>query len=93
MAVNAWDELLGNDAAQGFRNHHTNLIALVGDKTIEYILKQMLPYAPKGHLVVITPNTMLLALFGAVIMGLVAGLYPAYRAASMKPIEAIRKGA
>ena len=69
-----------------------NIIALLGGKTIEYILKQVLPYAPKGHLVIITPHTLLLSFFGAVIMGLVAGLYPAFRASSMKPIEAIRKG-
>ena len=67
-------------------------IAIVGGKTIEYILKTVLPYAPKGHLVVITPHTLFLSFFGAVIMGLAAGLYPAFRASSMKPIEAIRKG-
>jgi len=69
-----------------------NIIALAGGKTIEYILKQVLPYAPKGHLVVITPRILVFSFFGAVIMGLVAGLYPAFRASSMKPIEAIRKG-
>ncbi|MFA6078748.1 MAG: ABC transporter permease [Candidatus Omnitrophota bacterium] len=69
-----------------------NVIAIAGGKTIEYILKSILPYAPKGHLVVITPHILILSFFGAVIMGLVAGLYPAFRAASMKPIEAIRKG-
>ena len=69
-----------------------NVIALAGGKTIEYVLKQVLPYAPKGHLVIITPRILALSFFGAVIMGLVAGLYPAFRASSMKPIEAIRKG-
>ena len=69
-----------------------NIIALLGGKIIEYILKQVLPYAPKGHLVVITPQTLLLSFFGAVVMGLIAGLYPAFRASSMKPIEAIRRG-
>ena len=69
-----------------------NAIALAGGKTIEYILKQVLPYAPKGRLVVITPHTLLLSFLGAVIMGLAAGLYPAFRASSMKPIEAIRRG-
>jgi len=69
-----------------------NIIALLGGKTIEYVLKTVLPYAPKGHLVVITPHILALSFFGAVIMGLIAGLYPAFRASSMKPIEAIRKG-
>ena len=69
-----------------------NIIALLGGKTIEYILKQVLPYAPKGHLVIITPHTLLVSFFGALAMGLIAGLYPAFRASSMKPIEAIRKG-
>lgn len=69
-----------------------NIIALVGGKTIEYVLKAILPYAPKGQLVIITWDTLLLSFFGAVIMGLIAGVYPAYRASSMKPIEAIRRG-
>jgi putative ABC transport system permease protein len=69
-----------------------NCIALFGGQTIEYVLKKVLPYAPKGRLVVITPDILLVAFVGALVMGLVAGLYPAFRASSMKPIEAIRKG-
>jgi len=69
-----------------------NVIALLGGKAIEYVIKTVLPYAPKGHLIVITPHIVLHSFFGAVIMGFIAGLYPAFRASSMKPIEAIRKG-
>ena len=29
---------------------------------------------------------------GAVVMGLIAGIYPAFRASSMRPVEAIRLG-
>lgn len=68
------------------------VIAIIGGTSIEYVMKQALPYAPRGHLVVITPHILLIAFIGAVIMGLAAGVYPAYRASSMKPIEAIRKG-
>ena len=47
---------------------------------------------PLLNAVLIVLVTLLLSFFGAVIMGLVAGLYPAFRASSMKPIEAIRRG-
>jgi putative ABC transport system permease protein len=69
------------------------VIAIVGSKIVEYILKQVLPYAPSGTLVIITPRILSFSFAGAIIMGLVAGLYPAFRASSMKPIEAIRRGA
>jgi putative ABC transport system permease protein len=68
------------------------VIAIVGGKTVEFILKQALPYAPSGDLVIITPQNLLFSFIGAVVMGLIAGLYPAFRASSMKPIEAIRRG-
>lgn len=68
-----------------------NIVAFLGSKTVEYILKHILPYAPSGQLVIITPDTILFSFLGAVVMGLVAGIYPAYRASSMKPIEAIRR--
>lgn len=69
-----------------------NILALTGGKFVEYVIKQALPFAPKGHLVIITPRVLLASFIGAVIMGLFAGIYPAFRASSMKPIEAIRRG-
>ena len=69
-----------------------DIVSLAGGRAIEYVIKLALPYAPKGHLVIITPHILLLSFFGALVMGFIAGLYPAFRASSMKPIEAIRKG-
>jgi putative ABC transport system permease protein len=68
------------------------VVAIAGSKIVVYILKQVLPYSPSGTLVVITPQILLYSFVGAIVMGLVAGLYPAFRASSMKPIEAIRRG-
>jgi len=69
-----------------------SLVATIASAGVEYVLKQILPYTPGGKLVVITPYLLTISIIGAVIMGFVAGLYPAYRASSMKPIEAIRTG-
>jgi putative ABC transport system permease protein len=69
-----------------------DVLALTGGSLVEHILKQILPYAPSGRLVVITPALLVASLAGAIITGLIAGVYPASRAASMRPVQAIRSG-
>lgn len=69
-----------------------DIIAILGSSIVEHILKRILPYAPTGELVLITPHLLVLSFIGAIILGLVSGIYPAFRASSMRPIEAIRRG-
>ncbi len=69
-----------------------DIIAIVGANVVERIIRQILPYAPGGKLVFITPALLAVSFIGAVIMGLIAGIYPAFRASSMRPVEAIRLG-
>jgi putative ABC transport system permease protein len=68
------------------------MLALAGGSVVEHVLKQILPYAPSGKLVVISPALVIVSLGGAIVTGLVAGVYPASRAASMRPVQAIRSG-
>jgi putative ABC transport system permease protein len=67
-----------------------NLAALAGGRLVEHLLKTFLPYAPSGQLVRLSPSLLLLSLLGAAATGLLAGIYPAARAAAMHPVRAIR---
>lgn len=69
-----------------------NIIATVGVTLVERVFEYILPYAPSGQLVLITPPILIGSFVGAVVLGFIAGIYPALRASSMSPIEAIRRG-
>lgn len=68
------------------------ILALLGSGVVEYILKTILPYAPSGQLVLIKLSLLFAAFLGAIALGIVSGIYPAWRASSMRPVEAIRTG-
>ncbi|MBN2377496.1 MAG: ABC transporter permease [Sedimentisphaerales bacterium] len=69
-----------------------SIFALLGSGVVEHIIKKILPYAPSGQLVLIRPSLLFGAFVGAIILGIITGIYPAWRAASMRPVEAIRTG-
>lgn len=66
--------------------------ALAAAQIVESLVRNALSYAPNGPIISITVGLMAACAGGAVALGMAAGLYPAARAASMRPIEAIRKG-
>jgi len=66
------------------------ILALAGSGFVEYAIKKILPYAPTGKLVTIEPQLLIYAIIGAVVLGMISGIYPAWRASSMKPVQAIR---
>ncbi|OHB56899.1 MAG: hypothetical protein A2173_00430 [Planctomycetes bacterium RBG_13_44_8b] len=66
------------------------ILALAGSGIVEYVIKIILPYAPTGKLVTIEPQLLLWAIIGAILLGMISGIYPAWRASSMKPVQAIR---
>lgn len=68
-------------------------IALIGSKAVEAWLRARLPFAPNSILVSIEWRLLAACLAGALLLGTVAALIPAWRATRLSPTEAIRAGA
>jgi len=59
-------------------------------KITEALIRSLLPYTPTGSLVVISGGLGLLTIAMVLGIGIVSGLYPAWRAARVRPLESIR---
>ena len=66
-------------------------MAVLGSRGVEAAIRLLIDLGVKGSIVRIGPGDVGGALLGAVVVGLFAGLYPAWRAAGMRPVEAIRE--
>jgi putative ABC transport system permease protein len=66
------------------------VLAIAGARLLETVIKRFLPLAPKGSVVTLEPGSFLLVLGFVIGIAVVAGFYPALRAARAKPIEALR---
>ncbi len=69
-----------------------SLAAIVGSGLVERAIKAIADLGVSGSVVNITPAVIGYAIFGAVVLGFFGGLYPAWRASSMRPVEAISRG-
>ncbi len=66
------------------------MTALLASRMISSFISAVLPYAPEGILIGFSPDYALMSIVFSVGIGLIAGFYPAFLAASVKPIVAIR---
>jgi putative ABC transport system permease protein len=69
-----------------------SMLAMIGSGLVEKAIKSVADMGVSGSIVQITPMVVGYAVLGAVILGFFAGLYPAWRASSMRPVEAINRG-
>jgi len=65
-------------------------LALVFARLSDLLVRSILPYAPEGHLVAIDPALSTLTLVIVVLVGLLSGVYPAWRAGRVRPLDSIR---
>jgi putative ABC transport system permease protein len=68
------------------------VVAVVGSGLIEGFVREVIPYAPAGSLVLFDPYLVLITLLFSGVLGMVCGIYPALRSARLSPMEAIRGG-
>lgn len=66
--------------------------AVVGSGLVEAAIRALIDLGVSGSIVLITPRLVAGSVAGSVVLGFFAGLYPAWRAASMRPVDAIREG-
>lgn len=66
------------------------LLAISGMGGAEYVIRKILPYAPYGSLISISPDIILISLIGAILVGMVAGIYPATKASLLRPMDVIQ---
>jgi putative ABC transport system permease protein len=66
--------------------------AIVGSTLIEGFVKGILPYSPSGSLISLSPELVIFALVFSVVLGLICGIYPAFKSSRLTPMEAIRGG-
>jgi putative ABC transport system permease protein len=65
-------------------------LALILARVTDVVIRYVLPYAPGGGLVLIDWKLILFTLAGILGIGLLSGIYPAWKAGKIRPLEAIR---
>ena len=65
-------------------------LGFILSKFTQVLIRQVMPYAPTGGLIIIDLKLTLLTIGTVVLIGLLSGLFPAWKASRVRPLESIR---
>jgi putative ABC transport system permease protein len=66
------------------------VLGLALSKGTDLLVRRLLPYTPTGSLIRIDGRLVLVTVAAIVVIGLASGIYPAWRASRVRPLESIR---
>jgi putative ABC transport system permease protein len=66
------------------------VLSTLGARLIEAFVRSVMPFVPSGQLISFEPGVALGSVTFIFIIGLCAGIYPAVKASSINPVEAIK---
>ena len=67
-----------------------NLMAIGLSKLTDLMIRSILPYTPNGKIIQIDPSLLVFGLLLVILIGVISGIFPAVKAAKIRPIESIR---
>jgi len=66
------------------------LVSVIGSDFIELFVRKVMPYVPSENMVRFEPGIAGASIIFALLIGILSGLYPAWKASRINPIEAIK---
>lgn len=65
-------------------------ISTIGSELIESFVRKFMPYVPAGKIILFDFKIAFFSLIFSIFVGIISGLYPAFKASKVSPIEAIK---
>lgn len=66
------------------------ILSAAGSRFLENVVRRVMPFVPAGNMIEFEPDLAFMCIVFSIIIGIISGLYPAWKASRIHPIEAIK---